>query len=122
LNLPGNRTTKANQFIDAKNDTQVGEDKMNSNFAVQEDLMNPNETAEVATAPLTVVENSAPAARPTLRSLRAAAEIIAIRHALQETGWNRKRAARLLSISYRGLLYKLRQHRIVPQSEDQRAS
>ncbi len=95
---------------------------MNSNFAVQEDLMNPNETAEVATAPLTVVENSAPAARPTLRSLRAAAEIIAIRHALQETGWNRKRAARLLSISYRGLLYKLRQHRIVPQSEDQRAS
>jgi DNA-binding NtrC family response regulator len=55
-----------------------------------------------------------------LRSLRAAAEVLAIRHALQETGWNRKRAARLLSISYRGLLYKLRQHRIVPQSEDQR--
>jgi len=95
---------------------------MNSNFALQETLINSGETAEVAATPLTMVENSAPAPRPTLRSLRAAAEVLAIRHALQETGWNRKRAARLLSISYRGLLYKLRQHRIVPQSEDQRAS
>ncbi len=59
-------------------------------------------------------EKLASDAKPTLRSLRAAAEILAIRQALQETGWNRKRAAKLLSISYRGLLYKLRQHSIMP--------
>jgi len=94
---------------------------MNSNFAIQEEIANPAEVAEVK-APQVISENPGPAPRPTLRSLRAAAEVLAIRHALQETGWNRKRAARLLSISYRGLLYKLRQHRIVPQSEDQRAS
>ena len=52
--------------------------------------------------------------KPTLRSMRAAAEITAIRQALDETGWNRKRAAQLLRISYRGLLYKLRQHSIMP--------
>lgn len=51
--------------------------------------------------------------KPTLRSVRAAAEANAIAHALRETGWNRKRAAQLLSISYRGLLYKIRQHGIV---------
>jgi two-component system, NtrC family, response regulator AtoC len=48
----------------------------------------------------------------TLRSLRAQAEIQAIRHALDYTGWNRKRAASLLKISYRGLLYKIRYHNI----------
>jgi DNA-binding NtrC family response regulator len=48
----------------------------------------------------------------TLRSLRAQAEIQAIRHALEYTGWNRKRAASLLKISYRGLLYKIRYHNI----------
>jgi transcriptional regulator with GAF, ATPase, and Fis domain len=50
--------------------------------------------------------------RITLRSLRAATEIQAISRALEETGWNRRLAAELLSISYRGLLYKIRQHNI----------
>ena len=48
----------------------------------------------------------------TLRSYRAQAEVQAIRHALEYTGWNRKRAASLLKISYRGLLYKIRHHNI----------
>ena len=48
----------------------------------------------------------------TLRCLRARAEIQAIRQALGQTGWNRKQAAGLLNISYRGLLYKIRQHNI----------
>ena len=51
-------------------------------------------------------------ARVTLRTLRAETEMQAISQALEETGWNRKRAAQLLSISYRGLLYKIRQHNI----------
>lgn len=48
----------------------------------------------------------------SLRSVRAQTEIKAIVAALKRTGWNRKQAARLLSISYRGLLYKIRRHNI----------
>jgi two-component system response regulator AtoC len=54
------------------------------------------------------------AADLSLRSFRNEAEIHAISCALQQTGWNRKRAAELLSISYRCLLYKIRQHNITP--------
>src|SRR5690242_8319617 len=50
----------------------------------------------------------------SLRSIRYAAEVQAINCALQQTGGNRKRAAKLLSISYRSLLYKIRQHNITP--------
>jgi transcriptional regulator with GAF, ATPase, and Fis domain len=48
----------------------------------------------------------------SLRVVRAQTEIKAIVAALKRTGWNRKQAARLLSISYRGLLYKIRRHNI----------
>jgi DNA-binding NtrC family response regulator len=48
----------------------------------------------------------------SLRSVRARVEVEAIRSALRRTGWNRKQAARLLKISYRGLLYKIRQYDI----------
>jgi DNA-binding NtrC family response regulator len=52
----------------------------------------------------------------SLRSLRAEAEIYAISRTLEYTGWNRRRAAQLLSISYRGILYKIRQHNLSPAS------
>ena len=52
----------------------------------------------------------------SLRSLRAEAEIYAISRTLEYTGWNRRRAAQLLSISYRGILYKIRQHNLTPES------
>jgi two-component system response regulator AtoC len=48
----------------------------------------------------------------SLRVVRAQVEMQAILAALKRTGWNRKQAARLLKISYRGLLYKIRQHNI----------
>jgi two-component system, NtrC family, response regulator AtoC len=51
-------------------------------------------------------------AKPSLRSLKDETEVHAITWALEETRWNRKRAAGLLKISYRGLLYKIRQHGI----------
>jgi DNA-binding NtrC family response regulator len=51
---------------------------------------------------------------PTLRRVRDEAEVQVILHTLQHTGWNRKRAAALLKISYRGLLYKIRRHSITP--------
>jgi DNA-binding NtrC family response regulator len=50
----------------------------------------------------------------SLRSHRNEAEVYAINYALRQTGGNRKRAAKLLSISYRSLLYKIRQHNITP--------
>jgi DNA-binding NtrC family response regulator len=53
----------------------------------------------------------------SLRSFRNEAEIQAINYALGQTGWNRKRAAKLLSISYRSLLYKIRRHNITPAAD-----
>ncbi len=44
------------------------------------------------------------------RSAKDEAEAEAIRKALDETNWNRKQAAALLQISYKALLYKIKQH------------
>jgi DNA-binding NtrC family response regulator len=52
---------------------------------------------------------------PSLRSLRVEAEIYAISRTLEYTNWNRRKAAQLLSISYRGILYKIRQHGLTPR-------
>jgi DNA-binding NtrC family response regulator len=52
--------------------------------------------------------------KSTLRGMLDEAETQVILCALQHTRWNRKRAAALLKISYRGLLYKIRRHRITP--------
>jgi two-component system response regulator AtoC len=57
----------------------------------------------------------APAGRPTDYSLRRARRIVeveAIQRALRATGGNRTHAARLLEISHRALLYKLKEHGI----------
>lgn len=56
---------------------------------------------------------------PSLRSLRVEAEIYAISRTLEYTGWNRRKAAQLLSISYRGILYKIRQHNLSPRPRGQ---
>jgi two-component system response regulator AtoC len=40
------------------------------------------------------------------------AESKIIQNALQETHWNRKRAARLLHVSYKALLYKIEKYHI----------
>ena len=47
-----------------------------------------------------------------VRNRKDETEIQAITKALAETNWNRTRAARLLHISYRSLLYKIQQHGI----------
>ncbi len=56
--------------------------------------------------------NVATGERSTLRKVLLETEGQVIRRALQYTGWNRKQAAALLAISYRGLLYKIRRHSI----------
>jgi len=47
-----------------------------------------------------------------VRSLKAEAEMEAIADALEKTNWSRKEAARLLGISYKALLYKMRQFKL----------
>ena len=65
-------------------------------------------TSEIGLTYIPSSENS------TLRGVLDEAESQVILCALQYTGWNRKRAAALLKISYRGLLYKIRRHSITP--------
>jgi two-component system, NtrC family, response regulator AtoC len=52
-----------------------------------------------------------------VRVAKGEAERNAIAHALEETHWNRKAAARLLSISYRALLYKIQEYQLVPPQD-----
>jgi two-component system response regulator AtoC len=47
-----------------------------------------------------------------VRGLKDEAEMEAIREALEQTNWNRKEAARRLNISYKAILYKIRQYGI----------
>ena len=46
------------------------------------------------------------------RSAKDEAEAVAITQALEQTNWNRKQAAAMLQISYKALLYKIRQYGI----------
>ncbi len=52
-----------------------------------------------------------------VRTVKDEAEMEAISRALSETNWNRKKAAALLKISYKALLYKIRQYDIQPASD-----
>lgn len=54
-----------------------------------------------------------------LRTLKDETEVQAITKALKETNWNRRKAAVLLHISYRGILYKIRQYAIIRSPADQ---
>jgi two-component system response regulator AtoC len=49
-----------------------------------------------------------------VRGVKDDAEIEAITRTLMQTGWNRKRAAEILKISYKAMLYKVRQYGIKP--------
>jgi two-component system, NtrC family, response regulator AtoC len=55
-----------------------------------------------------------------VRNAKGEAERYAIAQALEQTRWNRKAAARLLNISYRGLLYKIQEYGLVPPAEQAR--
>jgi DNA-binding NtrC family response regulator len=51
--------------------------------------------------------------RSLVQSVKSETERNAIAMALEKTGWNRKAAARLLKVSYRTVLYKIEQYRMV---------
>lgn len=56
------------------------------------------------------------------RSAKDEAEAEAIARALEQTNWNRKQAAALLKISYKALLYKIRQYGIAQSRSTHRLS
>lgn len=62
--------------------------------------------------------NDAPAPcvgiRSIVRDLKARTEAKMIESALETFGWNRRRAAQYLNMSYRGLLYKIQQYHLRP--------
>lgn len=51
------------------------------------------------------------------RSVKKEAEAAAIGHALEQTNWHRQKAAALLKISYKALLYKIKQYELHPPEE-----
>jgi two-component system, NtrC family, response regulator AtoC len=53
--------------------------------------------------------------RSVVREMKDRAEAQMIQNALEVSGWNRRHAAKHLNISYRGLLYKIQQHRLLPK-------
>lgn len=56
--------------------------------------------------------------RSIVREVKDRTESEMIRSALEATGWNRRRAAQYLNLSYRALLYKIKQHRLRPKSPE----
>ena len=58
---------------------------------------------------------SQPDLKEMVRNLKNGAEMEVIAQVLEETAWNRKRAAGKLNISYKALLYKIRQYDIRPR-------
>jgi DNA-binding NtrC family response regulator len=53
-----------------------------------------------------------------VRSLKGGAESAAIAQTLEVHGWNRKAAASDLQISYKALLYKIKQYNLVPPQKE----
>jgi DNA-binding NtrC family response regulator len=60
-------------------------------------------------------EPQQPDLKQMMRTLKNGAEMEVIAKALEDTAWNRKRAATMLNISYKALLYKIRQYDIRPR-------
>jgi transcriptional regulator with PAS, ATPase and Fis domain len=63
--------------------------------------------------------NSAAGLKHLVRNLKGNAESVAIAQALDLTGWNRKVAAGELQISYKALLYKIKQYNLTPPPKRQ---
>lgn len=70
---------------------------------------------ERARATSTLDATAAPGLKGLVRGVKGDAEAAAIAQTLQETRWNRKAAASMLQISYKALLYKIKQYQLVEQ-------
>lgn len=67
-------------------------------------------------SPLSAVERRPSDLKLMVRGLKAETEVDVIRQALHETHWNRKEAAKMLRISYKAMLYKVRQYGLDPSA------
>jgi DNA-binding NtrC family response regulator len=77
------------------------------------DELRPPQSAETA-APGGEDGNGNGSLKHLVRNLKDGAESAAIARTLEGTGWNRKAAASELQISYKALLYKIKQYNLVP--------
>ena len=77
--------------------------------------------SRIAPVPAPVLDDSQEPAthrfamRSVISDMKDRTEAQMIQDALEVSGWNRRHAAKYLNISYRGLLYKIQQHRITPR-------
>ncbi len=78
------------------------------------DELTPRDSAETATEAAEASNGSG--LKALVRSLKGEAESTAIAQVLEEVGWNRKAAANDLQISYKALLYKIKQYDLSPQN------
>jgi DNA-binding NtrC family response regulator len=83
---------------------------LNDEQAIMEELF-PQRSPEAAA---TSDENGNGSLKHLVRNLKDGAESAAISRALEVTGWNRKAAASELQISYKALLYKIKQYNLIP--------
>lgn len=81
-------------------------------LAGQADTLRPAAAQPVVPQAAAPAEASASDLKSLVRGLKDEAEKEAIARALEQTSWSRKEAARLLNISYKALLYKIRQYGI----------
>jgi DNA-binding NtrC family response regulator len=86
----------------------LGEEK-----AILEEL-SPSTAYQGATTPVAEASNGA-GLKAMVRSLKGDAESTAIAQVLEGVGWNRKAAANDLQISYKALLYKIKQYDLSPR-------
>jgi DNA-binding NtrC family response regulator len=84
--------------------------------AILEELT-PKESAEPAVEmDETAAASNGSGLKAMVRNLKGEAESTAIAQVLEEVGWNRKAAANDLRISYKALLYKIKQYDLQPQN------
>ena len=86
------------------------------------ELQPKGEVGGTASSATNVSTDDAGGLKSVARSAKDEAESDAIAKALQQTNWNRKQAATLLKISYKALLYKIRQYGLVEEKNHHKLS
>lgn len=81
--------------------------------AILDELM-PATGLDRGATPISADTGSAGGLKQMVRSLKGSAEATAIQQVLEGVGWNRKAAANDLQISYKALLYKIKQYDLSP--------
>jgi len=71
-----------------------------------------NQAGDAHLPDMVLSRSEEPDLKQIVHTAKSGAEVEAIANALEKTGWNRKRAAMMLNISYKALLNKIRQYDI----------